>query len=161
MIDPAIKGGIRMQRFYLTAGAMLLLAGCATLPVQPSVDTPGMANPEAALQRSMARVDSAMTALGGMRVASHAAGQVVPSELQKPVSLTWSGPLDEAARALAEQVGYRFVATGPAAAPIPVAINAQNQPIVDLFRSLGSQAGSRATVAVDAQNHVVEVRHNA
>jgi hypothetical protein len=150
-----------MQRFFVTAGAMLALAGCATITGQPSVDTPGMSNPEAALQRSMARVDSAMTALGGMRVASHAGGGVVPSELQKPVSLTWSGPLDEAAKALAEQVGYRFVTTGPVAAPIPVSINAQNQPIVELFRALGAQAGSRATVAVDAQSHTVEVRHNA
>ncbi|MBV8096127.1 MAG: DotD/TraH family lipoprotein, partial [Acetobacteraceae bacterium] len=83
--------------------------------------------------------------------------QVVPAELQKPVSLNWRGPLDEVARALANQVGYRFTVTGQAISPIPVSVDANNQSIVDLFRSLGSQAGSRATLVVDAQNHVVAV----
>ena len=87
-------------------------------------------------------------------------GAVVPPELQRQVSLTWSGPLDQAAKALADQVGYRFVSTGPTSPPIAVSIAAQNQPIVEMFRSLGSQAGTHATLTVDAENHQVEVRHN-
>ncbi|MBV8096191.1 MAG: DotD/TraH family lipoprotein, partial [Acetobacteraceae bacterium] len=51
--------------------------------------------------------------------------------------------------------------TGQAISPIPVSVDANNQSIVDLFRSLGSQAGSRATLVVDAQNHVVAVQYHA
>lgn len=104
-----------------------------------------------------------MAQLGRMSATSRpyaSGGAVVPPELQKPVSLTWSGPIDQAAKALADQVGYRFVSTGPTSPPVAVAIDAKNQPIVEMFRSLGSQAGTHATLTVDAENHQVEVRHN-
>ena len=88
-------------------------------------------------------------------------GAVVPPELQRQVSLTWSGPIDQAAKALADQVGYRFVSTGPTSPPMAgQRSTAKNQPIVEMFRSLGSQAGTHATLTVDAENHQVEVRHN-
>src|SRR5947209_15956770 len=98
----------RRARFHLIAGTSLILAGCATQPRLPDVETPGMANPEAALQRSIARVDAAMAQLGRMSPASRpyaSGGAVVPPELQRQVSLTWSGPIDQAAKALADQVG--------------------------------------------------------
>jgi len=149
-----------VKRILVITNGLLILAGCSATPERPTIETAGMANPEVALQRSISRVDAAMATLGGMTVARNIQSTVVPAELQKPVSLKWSGPLDEAAKALSKQVGYRFVSNGQASTPVIVTLEVVSQPIINLFKSLGSQAGSRATVTVDAQNHLVEVRYN-
>ena len=146
-------------------GALTLLSACADLQtVLPDVDAYGMPSAELALQRSMERVDGAMRSLGGLDVGRRAASTapvVVPAELNRPSSLTWSGPIDAGAKALSDRIGYRLVVTNDArAAPIIVSVNKSDVRILDLFEALGIAAGSQATVIVDPDNRQVEVRYN-
>ena len=135
------------------AATALILAGCATQPRLAEVETPGMVNPEAALQRSVARVAAAMAQLGRMGTATrpYAGGAVVPPELQRQVSLTWSGSIDQAAKAPADQVGYRFVSTGPTSPPVAVAIDGKNSTI------LVDRAPEVMKRAVDADEDLIQM----
>ncbi len=152
-------------------GLLGLLAACAgTTGIDPNVDATGMPNAELALQRSLNQVDAAMRDLGGMTVANRsialaaapsAAAPVVPAELQRPQSFTWSGPIDIGAKTLADRIGYRLLVTAPAGAvPVIVAVNLADVPALDLFKALGAAAGTQATVLVDPDRHQVEVQHH-
>ncbi|MFW1461760.1 DotD/TraH family lipoprotein, partial [Vibrio parahaemolyticus] len=73
-----------------------------------------MPNAEEALLQSMHHVDAEMAELGQYvptQVASST--QVIPADLQRTVSFTWSGPLDQGVAKLAQSVGYTFYVTAP------------------------------------------------
>lgn len=148
----------------------LLLAGCAgqVTPIASDVDVTGMPNSEVALQRSMDRADAAMRDLGGRTVSVRSfspslTAPIVPAELQRPETFTWSGPIDIGAKTLADKVGYRLFVTqtiaGPSQ-PILVSVNMANARIIDAFEALGTAAGPKATVIVDPLRHIVEVQHH-
>lgn len=144
---------------------LLVLTGCGITHVPTDVVTPGVADTDKALRESIARVNRAMNQMGGAGVVSRqptSAGPYVPAELQRPVLAALTGSLDQAAQALAERVGYGFASNATAdTAPVRVSLSGQPAPVIDLFRSLGAQAGQRADVLVDADRRVVEVRHRA
>ena len=144
-----------------TIGLAALLAGCATTPqVDPNVDTSGMPNTELALQRSLDRVDRTMGQLGRFGPGT-TLRPVTAAELERPVSLAWSGPIDQGVKALADRIGYQVAISAPAnAAPIQVTINMTDVPILDLFEAMGTAAGTSATVVVDPDHHRVEVQHH-
>ncbi|MEA1938878.1 MAG: DotD/TraH family lipoprotein [Pseudomonadota bacterium] len=108
----------------------------------------------AALQ-TLAMVEQARTEIINIPVVDEA-----PDELTRPVSITWVGPIEPVAKRLAERVGYGFNCIG-ATPTIPVVINidALQVPVIEVLRDIGLQAGSRAELAVDAQNEMVEVRY--
>ncbi len=141
--------------------AVALLAGCAATPqVDPNVDTSGMPNTELALQRSLDRVDRTMGQLGQFGPGT-TLRPVIAAELERPVSLAWSGPIDQGVKALADRIGYQVAITAPAnPAPIQVAVNMTDVPILDLFEAMGIAAGASATVVVDPDHHRVEVQHH-
>lgn len=149
------------RRYPLPAAISLLglLAGCATPQIPPDVDTSGMPNTEIALQRSLDRTDAAMGKLGQFHPGA-SPRPVMAAELERPVSLAWSGPIDQGVKALADRIGYRFYSTGPHAVPIAVAVNMTDVPILDLFKAMGDAAGTSATVVVDPDHHQVEVQHH-
>jgi defect-in-organelle-trafficking protein DotD len=141
-----------------------LLAGCASvLPVPTTVATPGMPNPEEALRASITHVDAEMAELGQLRPepATAASGPVVPEDLQRIVSFSWNGSLDQGVAKLAQSIGYTFYTTAPPASqPVNVTIAISSVPAYQVFRALGEEAGDRATVAVDALHHQVQVIHH-
>lgn len=144
------------------ACATLLLAACAsTMPVPATVDAPGMPSPEAALQRSLRHVDAEMSQLGQLSpMAGRTATPLVPEDLQRVVSYTYSGALDEGVAKLAASIGYTFYTTRPdGAAPLPVSVALTSVPAYQAFQALGEQAGTRATVSVDPVRHHVQVIH--
>ncbi|MGI4802820.1 MAG: DotD/TraH family lipoprotein [Janthinobacterium lividum] len=150
------------RRFPLPLAISLLglLAGCATPQIPPDVDTSGMPSTEVALQRSLDRTDTAMGKLGQFGPGTYLR-PVMVAELERPVSLAWSGPIDQGVKALADRIGYRFYSTGPhSGVPIAVGVNLTNVPILDLFRAMGDAAGTSATVVVDPDHHQVEVQHH-
>ncbi len=140
-----------------------LLAGCASTHVPTDVASPGMPNAELALRRSLDQVNQDMTAIGAMQPAGYTAAQtepVVPAELQKPVQFVWSGSLDAGVKKLATSIGYTVAVTGPPTPqPVAVSINVSGQ-VITVFRALGDQAGTQATVQVDPLHHQVEVTHH-
>ena len=149
---------------------LLALAACSTPKVETDVLTTGMANPEIALRESMRLVDAEMTSLGTLGGgASRFSEPVVPGELQKTVTFTYAGPLEDGARRLAQEVGYRVTVTLPPpaaqgqATPGPLTVNVTTGFVTAYaaLKALGDAAGSRAIVRVDPRRHLVEVIYNA
>lgn len=142
-----------------------LLAGCAAPvhPVPTTVATPGMPNPEIALQKSMNDVNAEMAELGQLTPAATTPvnAPVMPPPLQKTVSFSWNGSLDQGVAKLAQSVGYTFYVTAPAnAQPINVSITISSVPAFQVFQALGEEAGTKATVEVDPLHHQVQVIHH-
>ena len=142
-----------------------VLAGCAAPvhPVPTTVATPGMPNPEMALQQSMNDVNAEMAELGQLTPApaTPATTPVLPEPLQRIVSFTYSGSLDQGVAKLAQSVGYTFYVTAPPnAQPVTVAITISSVPAYQVFQALGEEAGVKATVEVDPLHHQVEVIHH-
>jgi defect-in-organelle-trafficking protein DotD len=82
--------------------------------------------------------------------------------IMQPVSLRWSGPIDQVSRVLAERAGMRFRTLGRAPeVPLVVNIDAYKQPILHVLRDIGLQAGTRADLSVNQNEGVVEVRYAA
>jgi defect-in-organelle-trafficking protein DotD len=143
--------------------ALGLLAGCSTVqPVPTTVVTPGMPNPEVALRQSMLNVDAEMAELGQVTPAAAVPSTpVVPEDLQRIVSFKWNGPLDQAVAKLAQSIGYTFYTTAPPnPQQVAVAIEIASVTAYQVFQALGEEAGTRATVEVDALHHQVQVIHH-
>jgi hypothetical protein len=138
----------------------LSLAGCGVTPIAPNVDTPGMPNAEIALQKSMDDTAREMTRIGAMQPSAVVASKptVVAGELDRVVSMQWSGPLDGAVRRLGETIGYRTVVRGSAPqAGVNVAVDPAPRRVYDILHTLGDQVGDAATVRVDQQHRLIEV----
>jgi defect in organelle trafficking protein DotD len=155
---------IRTPRARLTGAGVialaLALAGCAVMPIAPYVDTPGMPNAEVGLQKSLDETAKEMRRIGAIEpgAAAPAKPAVVAGELDRVVSMQWSGALDGAARRLADTIGYRTVVIG--AAPregVNVAVDPAPRRVYDILRGLGDEAGGAATVRVDQQHQLLEV----
>lgn len=90
-----------------------------------------------------------------------AAAAVVPNappELQKAVTFTWSGPVEDVVREIAARAGYTFRTVGDRP-PVPVLVNLDiyNEPMIEVLRDIGLQMGTRADLRLDAQSRAVEV----
>lgn len=163
-----------MPRLRRSAGLLVLiglsgfgLTGCATGQVHsnPAIVTAGMPNIQIALDRAITRTDAAVQQLNGEPVTTLADAplpQVLPAELQKPIRWSYSGPLDPAAQALAKSVGYQITISGPTDdPPVMVSVSMNRLPIIDAFRTIGIQAGARASVIIRPAHHLIEVIHYA
>jgi len=82
----------------------------------------------------------------------------VPPELRRPVTLDWIGPLEALAETLARYAGYRFVVAGAAPVrPVMAAVTAEETPLIEVLRDIGLQAGSAATLVVNASDGTVRL----
>ncbi|OFW82707.1 MAG: hypothetical protein A2018_07995 [Alphaproteobacteria bacterium GWF2_58_20] len=141
--------------------AALFLSGCE-LP--PPVVIPQ--NPvESRLADAAGRAADALQKLAAVEqvrsgVVAEAPVSNVPPELMQQVSLTWVGPIEPVVRRMAERIGYGFDVLG-VAPPVSVVVdvNAVRRPAIQVFRDIGLQAGTRADLTIDAQNHVVELQY--
>lgn len=83
-----------------------------------------------------------------------------PPNLMQPVTLRWSGPIEQVTLALAGKAGLRFHVKGNVpAVPLTVNVDAYQQPLLHVLRDIGLQAGHRADLAVDTVSGVIEVRY--
>jgi len=145
-------------------GIAAILAGCGEVsPVPADVATTGMPNTDLALQRSMGEVDAALAELNRLPVKPNGPPPpVVSGELDRPVTLAWTGPLDDGVKTLADRVGYRLSVNGPPPAnPIAVSVNLTDATALAAFQAFGAAAGSAATIVVDQQHQLVEVDYHA
>lgn len=143
--------------------ALALLAGCATPNIGTDVETTGMPNAEVALRRAIDQANGQMSHLRRLQrgPTDFATNPVMPSELQRVVSFTWTGPLDAGVQKLADSIGYQVAVTAPAnSQPLPVTVTLSSTTIVSVFAALGDQAGTRATVQVDPLHRRIEVAHH-
>ena len=156
----------------LAAGLVTALTGgCADLAIGPGAvpeparesvawqpDPAGMRLAEAA-----ERAEAALTVLARIRAAEASPAPAgvpanVSPELRRPVTLDWVGPVESLAETLAGQAGYRFAVAGPPPVrPVMVAVRAQELPLIEVLRDAGLQAGSAATLVVNAGNRTVRL----
>jgi defect-in-organelle-trafficking protein DotD len=104
----------------------------------------------------------ALAAVEQSRSPGIAVGPIVgaPPELKRAVTINWVGPVEPIAKTLADRAGYVFQPIGnPPPVPIVVSINVENQPVIDIFRSIGLQLGARADIKVDGGRKMVEVHY--
>jgi defect-in-organelle-trafficking protein DotD len=152
---------VRSRGRFAGAGLVALsLAGCGITPVAPNVDTPGISNPEVALQKSMDETAREMTRIGETQPSAAIASPpvVVAGELDRVVSMQWNGPLDGAVKRLGETIGYGTAITGTVPQEgVSVAVDPAPRRVYDILHALGDQAGDAATVRVDQQHQMLEV----
>lgn len=161
--------------------AALLLAGCSDLRSwwggqgardSSMLSTPVATEPDVVSIKLAQAADKASKALDTI---AHIEQQKNPSvsPMQKdfanasptmlqPISLRWSGPVEQVARVLAERGGLRFRVSGrEPSVPLVVNVDVYQKPLLHVLRDVGLQAGSRADLLVDQNEGVVEVRYAA
>lgn len=153
------------SHLLLSLTALALLAGCE----HNNGSTPVAAEPDIVtvkLAQAADKASQALDSIAGIEQQRHPNTQPIedysnaPANLMQPVSIRWSGPIDQVARNLAERAGMRFHIKGNEP-PVPLTVNvdAYQKPILHVLRDLGLQAGHRADLAVDPASGVVELRY--
>jgi defect-in-organelle-trafficking protein DotD len=171
------------KKIIMISGAAFLLAGCSNIESRwnswfPSTPTPPPYGPAVATEPDIVSVKLAQAA----DKASKALDSIANIEQQKnpsvaplpvdyanaspnilqPVSLRWSGPIEQVTRILAERAGMRFHVLGRSPeVPLVVNVDAYQEPILHVLRDVGLQAGTRADLSVNQNEGVVEVRYAA
>lgn len=83
-----------------------------------------------------------------------------PPQLLEPISVRWSGPIEQIVRTLAVRGGLRLSVLGARpVAPVTVSIDVYQKPMVEVLRDIGLQAGQRADLRLNAGIGVVELRY--
>ncbi|QQR69314.1 MAG: DotD/TraH family lipoprotein [Alphaproteobacteria bacterium] len=153
------------RRSLVLFGALLAVVGCAedARPVVPLVSPtdPVTLRLAKAAERAanaldnISRIDQVRTP---MPPPPNFVG--VPQQMLQPVTLTWTGPVEQVAQQLAEKAGYTFDKTGaPPPVPITVALDVFERPIIQVLQDIGLQIGRRAEMVVDGQTRRVEIRY--
>jgi defect-in-organelle-trafficking protein DotD len=158
---------IRSQ-IFLTLAAATLLAGCdhsgsSTSPVatEPDIVTVKLA-------QAADKASQALDSIAGIEQQRAPATPPLedysnaPANLMQPVSIRWSGPIEQITKELADKSGMRFHVKGNTpAVPLTVTVDAYQKPILHVLRDIGLQAGHRADLAVDPASGVIEIRYAA
>lgn len=145
--------------FFLTACAS---ADHTATPPQlvASPDKVSMMLAQAADRASVAL--ETLAAVEQSRTPDMAVGPIedAPVALRRTITVNWVGPVEPITQKLAERASYSFQTIGMAPpVPVVVSIDAENEPVVDILRSIGLQMGLRADINVDAVNEVVEIHY--
>jgi defect-in-organelle-trafficking protein DotD len=163
------------KNVIMISGVALLLAGCTQMQTvfTPQPDVRSVATePDVVTVKLAQAADKASKALDGIANIEQQKNPTIPPlqddyanaspNMMQPVSIRWSGPIEQIAGTLAERAGLRFRVKGRQP-PVPLVVNvdAYQQPIIHILRDIGLQAGTRADLAIDQNEGVVEVRYAA
>ncbi|MDR3450766.1 MAG: DotD/TraH family lipoprotein [Alphaproteobacteria bacterium] len=174
---------MNIRKSLLISGVVLALTGCAdfqqrwdamTAPTAPTTPSgqPVATEPDIVSVKLAQAADKASRALDNISNIEQQRNPAVPAipddyanaspNMMQPVSIRWSGPIEQIARVLAERAGLRFRVKGrEPAVPLVVNVDAYQQPILHVLRDVGLQAGNRADLSIDQNEGVVEVRYAA
>ena len=130
---------------------------------------PPVADIESRLDDAMRRAAIASADVAGLEVAAAdmkdpaVAGEPpaaeLPPELMQRLSIDWTGPVGPLVQAVAEQVGYGYVETGPEpAAAFMLTIRRRDEQAWRILRDAGLAVTTRATIVLDAERKIVELR---
>jgi defect in organelle trafficking protein DotD len=106
-------------------------------------------------QNKMAQIESFRTPLPQQE----GLGLSMPG-LNQVTSLTWSGPIEQITRTLAEMGGLTFKKTGKEP-PLPLVVNveAHQESIGKILQDIGAQAGRRADLIIDPKNGTLDLHY--
>jgi len=156
---------MRLRPFFLLPLASLaLLLGCD----QQGGTQPVATEPDIVTVKLAQAADKASQALDSIAGIEQMKSPVPPAEdysgappnLMQPISVRWSGPIEQITQALADRAGLRFRVKGSVPpAPLTVNIDAYQEPLLHVLRDVGLQAGQRANIAVDGAGGAIELRY--
>ncbi len=157
------------SKTLLSFCGLALLAGCASQQagsVRPVATEPDIVTVK--LAQAADKASKALDSIAGIEQQRSPAAPPsedytnVPPNLMQPVTIRWSGPIEQISKTLAEHAGLRFRVKGNVPpAPLVVNVDAYQQPIMHILRDIGLQAGHRADLSVDGTGGVVEIRYAA
>lgn len=154
-------------RFLLAACCAVLLAGCESMTtVTPVATEPDIVSMK--LQQAAEKASHALDSIASIEQQRAPASPALedysgaPPNLTQPITIRWSGPIEQISKALADRAGLKFRVKGATPpAPLTVNVDAYQQPLMHVLRDIGLQAGQRADVALDAKGGVIEIRYAA
>ena len=89
-------------------------------------------------------------------------GSGAPPELAAPVTISWNGPVEALLKVLAQRAGYGFTTSGhKPPVPLTIAVDAYQQPLIEVIKSAALQVAGKADVVLDAASQRIEVRYAA
>ncbi len=139
------------------------LAGCASAPpaVGTAIPTPGMPNPQLALNRAILRTEQAIDQMNDepvVTLASASLPRVVPGELRQPIQWHYRGRLVPAMRKLAKLVNYHLVVQRASDhRPNWVTIAASHMSVLHVIDGLRRQTAGTATIEIDPRSQTMTV----
>lgn len=144
---------------------LVALAGCAgDARVTPLATEPDLVSTRIA--QASERASAALTVISGIEQQRGPALPPVedysnaPAGLTQLITVKWTGPIEQICQTLASRAGFVFNVKGSQPPmPLTVAVDVYQKPLIEVMRDLGLQAGTRADVAVDAQNGVIEMTY--
>ena len=166
-MSKVLAGSSRAILVLFAAGT---LAGCADdMPWSYDRAHPLVATPDPVAVRLADASDKAANALQSLAAIEQVRTPsplppitpVTPGDdLQKPMTVAWTGPVAPLALRLATRVGYRFQQIGtPPVVPVSVTVDVIEQPILEILRDIGLQMGTRANLVIDSNRHVIELEY--
>ncbi len=83
-----------------------------------------------------------------------------PPAFTQLITVKWTGPIEQITQTLATKAGMNFRAQGQTP-PVPLTVNVDvyQQPLVEVLRNIGLQAGQRADLSVDGRGGTIEIRY--
>ena len=159
-----------MTKFLRSVASLALLIGVAACEQPPTTITPLVAESDpiaARVAQSADKASKALETIAGIEQyktplppMEHFAG--APQPLAQPVTITWSGPVEQIVQTLAAKAGYTYRTAGASSGvPMTVTVDAFEKPLIDVLRDIGLQLGNRADVAVDINGAIVQLRYAA
>jgi len=83
-----------------------------------------------------------------------------PAALLEPITVKWSGPVEQILETVAMRSGMQFGVKGSSSGvPLLVNVNVYQKPVIDVLRDIGLQIGRRGDIAVDSANNYIEIRY--
>lgn len=155
-----------MKKLFAISVLSLLVTSCAYVP---NAQRQLVAEPDTVdlmLADAADRATRALETLSAMETSQNpkAALAIVPNaprELQRAVTVDWTGPVEPLVQDLSRKAGYRFGIIGARpSTPVVVSIAAINKPLINIMRDVGLQMGARADLKVNAQTRMIEIQYN-
>ena len=155
-----------MKKIIFTLCAVSFVSACSYMPKQP--DRQLVAEPDSVdlmLADAADRATRALETLAAMETTQMPIKPVAmvpnaPQELQRAVTLEWTGPVEPLVEELTRKVGYNYGVIGSQPnLPIIVSLKVVNTPLINVFRDIGMQMGARGDLKVDANMRVIEIQY--
>ncbi len=160
-----------IQTFTLALGAcsLLLLGACAEPDPTPGAMLPVQAaavDPDPTALRIAQAADRATNSLNKLaqieqfRTPMPDDATLATPGMMRTTSLTWTGPIDQVSRTLAELGGMQFRIVGKEPPlPLVVTVDAHEKPIGEILRDIGFQAGRRADIVLNTATNTIDLRY--
>lgn len=142
----------------------VLASGCASVQTTPIAAEPDLVSTR--LAQAAEKASLALDTIAGIE--QERAPQMpapvdyssAPPALTQPITVRWSGPIEQMVEALASRAGMKYQKVGSrGGAPLIVNVDVYQRPLIEVLHDLGLQSGRRADISVNSSNNTIEIRY--